>query len=154
MRKGIPVKGKFALVLSILLIGYGGYDLTKVCLAKAYGVETTGRVVDFHYTSDGDQTRRPIINFYSEEQSRSYDFKHWVRSKTRVEIGHEVTVLYLPEHPKESAIVELGYWNYYTGIIGLLMGLMALRQSRPSKKKSKKQGRRPGEIPIDDRRIS
>jgi hypothetical protein len=125
----------------LLVIGcamiYGGYHFgQKMINLTDHGVRAAGRVVSMESStnSDGDTSYYPVVEF-RDDKGRNTRFRDsFGSSHPSYRTGDDVTVLYLPDMPQPSAVIDRGWMNWLlpgglggAGVLFLLMGLSMMR---------------------------
>ncbi|TAL30610.1 MAG: DUF3592 domain-containing protein [Alphaproteobacteria bacterium] len=125
----------------LLVIGcamiYGGYHFgQKMISLTEHGTRAEGKVVALETSrnSDGDTSYYPVVEF-RDDKGRNVRFRDgFGSSHPSYRTGDDVTVLYLPDMPQPSAVIDRGWMNWLlpgglggVGVLFLLMGFSMLR---------------------------
>lgn len=116
---------------------FGGYHFgQKMIDLTEHGARAPGRVVSMESSrnSDGDTMYYPVVEF-TDGKGRSTRFRDsFGSSHPSSRVGDDVKVLYLPDMPEPSAVIDRGWMNWLlpgglggVGVLFLLMGFSMLR---------------------------
>lgn len=130
-------------IMVIIALGmmWGGYHQSeKLILLEKSGIRAEGKVIEMKSrSSDDGYVYYPVVRFStSSGKNITFDGKS-ASNPPMYDTGEKVTVLYLENSPKNSAIIDHGFWNWILpgvlGAIGFLfffLGLRLLRQAMAS----------------------
>jgi hypothetical protein len=128
-KKVAPLLG----VLAVILVAIGLYESAKISRLEAAGLRAPGEVVrlkaEYSTGSGGGHYNYYAIVRFRTEKNATLEFKDNVgNNPPSHRAGDKVTVLYLPNNPRQTAIVDRGnWWNWaIPGIVFLSAAFIVL----------------------------
>ncbi|MBI1215060.1 MAG: DUF3592 domain-containing protein [Alphaproteobacteria bacterium] len=130
-RKGAKVAAPILLLFGAGAIAFGIYMTQKIERLEKHGLRAPGEVVRLESRrsgSDNSLSYYPIVDFTPDGGGAAVEFKGNMGSNPpSYESGEKVTVLYLDDDPKGSAMIDSGWKNWIIpGILGVFGALMLL----------------------------
>jgi hypothetical protein len=117
----LPLMFAAVAVVALFIAAYTSHRLLKL---QSTGQRAPGVVVQLlaESDSDGDTVYHPLVSFEPREGA-SIEFRDSIgTSPPAYSPGEAVTVLYLPQSPRDSATIDRGAWNWAVPVGVLLFG--------------------------------
>jgi len=117
----LPLMFASVAVVALFIAAYTSHKLLKL---QTTGQRSPGVVLQLlaESDSDGDTVYHPLVSFEPREGA-SIEFRDSIgTSPPAYSPGEAVTVLYLPQSPRDSATIDRGAWNWAVPVGVLLFG--------------------------------